>query len=66
MKDEIKLAKIFVEMELQNLLASLRLEQNVYYLTETHKYFMNKHQQKSVNEKEFLEIKLLCSLTRLF
>jgi len=56
---------MFVEIEKKNLEVSLEIEKLVYVIVEASKAYNNLLEDKS-KEKSFLEIKIICSLIRLF
>jgi hypothetical protein len=64
-KEDIKLSKMWIEIEKKNLEIALDLEQLIYVVNEASKNFNGKSDEK-LHEKGFLEIKLICSLNRLF
>jgi hypothetical protein len=56
---------MFVEIEKKNLEVSLEIEKLVYIIVEASKAYNNSHDDRG-KEKSFLEIKIICSLIRLF
>lgn len=56
---------MFVEIEKKNLEISLDIEKLVYIIAEVSKAYNNTYEDKT-KEKSFLEIKIICSLIRIF
>ena len=59
------MSRMFVEIEKKNLEISLDIEKLVYIIVEVSKAYNNTYEDKT-KEKSFLEIKIICSLIRLF